>query len=123
ERRPFVSGTVQTSWLPGSGDWSPQPTWSAGVTLTWLAWDGGKSRADVHVAKANLDVAVASRDNLLVTLTSTLEADRAQIVTQRAALLASQEAVASAKEQLHLAEARYIQGLGSQIELADAQTA
>ena len=36
---------------------------------------------------------------------------------------ASTEAVTAARAQLKLAEARYTQGLGSQIELADAQTA
>ena len=39
------------------------------------------------------------------------------------ALSASNEAVTAARAQLQLAEARYAQGLGSQIELADAQTA
>jgi outer membrane protein TolC len=36
---------------------------------------------------------------------------------------ASNEAVSAALAQLKLSEARYAQGLGSQIELADAQTA
>ena len=35
----------------------------------------------------------------------------------------SNEAVRAAQEELKLAEARYAQGLGSQIELADAETA
>ena len=36
---------------------------------------------------------------------------------------ASTEAVVAARAQLQLGDARYTQGLGSQIELADAQTA
>jgi outer membrane protein TolC len=123
ERMPTLSAIAQTQWVPGTGNWSPQPSWSAGITLSWLAWDGGKSRADVHVARANLQVANATKDQLLVSMISTLESARAQIVTSRAAVQASTEAVASAREQLRLAEARYKDGLGSQIELADAQTA
>jgi len=123
ERRPFLSATASALWTPGSSDWSPQPSWAAGLTLTWLAWDGGKSRADVKVAKANEAVAVAQRDGLLVTLTSALESARAQIVSARANVQASTEAVKAAQAQLKLAEARYANGLGSQIELADAQTA
>ncbi len=123
ERRPFLSATASALWQPGTGDWEPQPTWFAGLTLTWLAWDGGKSRADVKVAKANVAVAVAERDGLLVTLTSALESARAQIVSARANVEASTEAVKAAPAQLKLAEARYTNGLGSQIELADAQTA
>jgi OMF family outer membrane factor len=123
ERRPVLAANASSLWTPGSGNWSPQPSWSAGLSLSWLAWDGGKSRADVQVATAGVDASVAQRDELLVTLTSALEAARALIVSNRANVRASTEAVTSAQAELKLAEARYAQGLGSQIELADAQTA
>lgn len=58
-----------------------------------------------------------------MSLTSALESSRAQIVANRANVDASNEAITAAQAQLKLAEARYAQGLGSQIELADAQTA
>ncbi len=123
ERRPVLSAQAQALWNPTSNDWSVEPSWAAGLTLSWFLWDGGKSRADVHVAHANYVASVAQRDELLVTLTSQLESSRAQIVAARANLQASNEAVQAAQAQLKLAEARYTQGLGSQIELADAQTA
>jgi outer membrane protein TolC len=131
ERRPVLSAFASAAYTPASGNgfdtssWTTgaQPSWQAGLTLSWLAWDGGKSRADAHVARANLAVAVAQRDELLVTLTSTLEAAREQIIANRANVQASTEAVQAAQAQLKLANGRYSQGLGSQIELADAQTA
>jgi outer membrane protein TolC len=123
ERRPVLSATARTQWEPGIDDWRPQPTWTAGLTLSWLLWDGGRSAADAKIARANMTGAVAERDALLVTLTSALEAARAEIVANRAAVDASKEAISAAQAQLKLAEARYAQGLGSQIELADAQTA
>ena len=128
ERRPVLAATAQAQWAPSIGNdtwssWYPQPTWFAGLTLSWLAWDGGKSHADVEVAEANLAASIASRDGLLVTLTSQLESSRAQIVAAKANVQASNEAVTAAQAELKLADARYAQGLGSQIELADAQTA
>ncbi|HTR53820.1 MAG TPA: TolC family protein [Kofleriaceae bacterium] len=123
ERHPTLSGTAAVSYIPQTGNWSPQPSWTAGITLAWAVWDGGKSYADQHVAHANEISAVAQRDELLLTLTSALESARAQIETNRAAVTAAQEGVTSAKFALHLAEERYKNGLGSQIELADAQTA
>jgi OMF family outer membrane factor len=131
ERHPILSAFAQGDYTafngngvdPSSFSWGPQPSWAAGLTLSWLAWDGGKSRADVHVARANEQNAVAQRDELLVQLTSTLEAARATIIASRANVQASTEAVQAAQAQLTLANARYAQGLGSQIELADAQTA
>ncbi len=123
ERRPTLSATASTQWNPATEDGSPQPSWTAGLTLSWALLDGGRSRADQRVARAGVASAIAQRDALLVTLTSQLDSARAQIVANRANVLASTEAVAAARAQLRLADARYTQGLGSQIELADAQTA
>ena len=123
ERRPVLSAQAGAQWTPDQGNWSPQPTWSASLTLSWALWDGGRSWADQRIASANVTSAIASRDALLVSLTSALESSRAQIVANRASVDASTEAVTAAQAQLKLAEARYTQGLGSQIELADAQTA
>ena len=123
ERRPTLSATASTQWSPDNTDWSPEPSWVAGLTLSWQLFDGGRSRADQRVARANVTSAQAERDALLISLTSQLELSRAQIDANRVNVQASNEAVTAARAQLKLADARYAQGLGSQIELADAQTA
>jgi outer membrane protein len=123
ERRPALGASAAVGWTPETGNWDPQPSWSAGLTLSWALWDGGRSAADVRVANANEISAEAQRDSLLVTLTSTIEQYRTQILTNKASVESSTVAVKAAQEELKLAEARYAQGLGSQIELADAETA
>jgi outer membrane protein TolC len=123
QRRPVLNATANTQWNPGEDDWSPQPSWNAGLTLSWQLYDGGRAHADVRAAQAQLASTVAERDGLLVSLTSQLEAARSQIGANRANVSASSEAVFAARAQLKLAEARYAQGLGSQIELTDAQFA
>jgi outer membrane protein len=122
-RRPTLSASARTDFSPQTGDNLPQPAWSVGLNLSWLLYDGGRTAADVRIARANRESALAQRDALLLSLTSELDSTRAQIEANRAATLASTEAVDAARAQLKLAEARYAQGLGSQIELADAQTA
>ena len=123
ERRPVLSAQANTQWGPGTGDWKPDPSWTAALTLSWQLYDGGKSAADRRVAQAAVTGAIAQRDALLVSLTSELESARSRIVANSANVIASNEAVTAARAQLKLADARYAQGLGSQIELADAQTA
>lgn len=123
QRRPTLSASASTQWSPNTSDAAPQPSWSAGLLLSWQLFDGGRAAADVRVARANRESALAQRDALLLALTSQLDSARAQIDANRAATAASNEAVESARAQLKLAEARYAQGLGSQIEIADAQTA
>jgi len=123
ERRPVLSASASTQWSPGTGNWEPEPSWSAGLSLSWTLFDGGRAAADARIARANVQGAIAQRDALLVSLTSELDSARSQIVANRANVRASTEAVTAARAQLKLADARYTQGLGSQIELADAQTA
>lgn len=122
-KRPVLSANARTDWSPQFGGNWEQPGWSAGLTLSWLVFDGGRTKADVRIARANRESALAQRDALLIDLTSQLDAARAQIEANRAGVVSSKEAVDAARAQLKLAEARYAQGLGSQIELSDAQTA
>ena len=122
-RRPTLSATASTQWSPDTSDATPEPTWSAGLVLSWQLLDGGRAKAEQRIARAGVASAQAQRDTLLVSLTSQLELARAQLDANRVNVQASAEAVTAARAQLQLAEARYTQGLGSQIELADAQTA
>jgi outer membrane protein TolC len=122
EHLPVLSASATVGWQPNTSAIN-EPSWSAGLTLSWLAFSGGKINADVRVASASLQLAVANRDALLVTITSQIDGARSQIISNRVGVQAANEAVVAARAQLHLADARYAQGLGSQIELADAQTA
>jgi outer membrane protein TolC len=122
-RRPTLSATASTQWSPDTSDATPEPSWTAGIALSWQLFDGGRAKAEQRIARANVTGAEAQRDALLVALTSQLELARSQIAANRANVAASAEAVTAARAQLQLAEARYRQGLGSQIELADAQQA
>ena len=123
ERRPTLSATAQTQWNPNSNDWTPQPSWIAGLTVSWQFLDGGRRAANRRIATASVASALAQRDALLISLQLQLESARAQIIANTANVVASTEAVAAAHAQLNLANARYKAGLGSQIELGDAQTA
>ncbi len=121
--RPVLSANASTQYNPGTGDWSPEPTWTAGLTLSWQFFDGGRSKYNARIARADATATRADRNALLVSLTAQLDSSRSQIIANGAAVTASDEAVTAARAQLQLAEARYAQGLGSQIELTDAQQA
>jgi outer membrane protein TolC len=123
ERLPSLGASGKIAWMPTQNKIDSDPQWQVNLTLSWALWDGGRAAADSRVARANVASAEAQRDTLLVTLTSALDSARSQIVANRENVRASTEAVSAARSELQLAEARYKQGLGSQIELTDAQTA
>ncbi|HWV39309.1 MAG TPA: TolC family protein [Vulgatibacter sp.] len=99
------------------------PAWKAGVTLTWQLFQGGATLAAVRQAEASVDGLRAERDALAQQVRFELEQSLAAIQSALAAREAADETLASAREQLRLAEGRYETGLGSLLELADAELA
>jgi outer membrane protein len=99
------------------------PNWAAGLALTWPVFQGGLTRSQVSQAEASLQSIDAQR--ALQELQVRLDVDSARLAVRaaKATISAADEALASAREQLHLAEQRYATGVGSIIELYDAQVA
>ena len=99
--------------------------WNAtvGVSATWLLFQGGQTRAQVAEAEANVAGEVAQLDLLRQTLRSDVDAARLAVRAAKESISAAQEALTNSKVRLTLAEQRYQVGVGSAIELGDAQVA
>jgi outer membrane protein len=99
------------------------PNWNVGLVLAWPIYQGGLTRAQVRAAEAGLQSVDAQRS--LEVLQVRLDVDTARLAVRaaKATISASDDALASARDQLHLAEGRYATGVGSIIELNDAQVA
>ncbi len=96
---------------------------TAGVTLNWQIFQGGLTRAEVREAEANVANTVAQLDLLRQQIRSDVDSARLAVRAAKASISATQEALANAKVRLQLAEQRYQVGVGSAIELGDAQVA
>ena len=114
-----TGGASESAILPAS----PSPNANIGVTLTWLLFQGGLTKATVRAAEANLTSITATRD--LTRLQIQLGVNTAQLAVRaaKATIGAADDAATSAHEQLRLAEQRYATGVGNIIELDDAQVA
>jgi outer membrane protein len=99
------------------------PNWNAGLIMTWPIFQGGLTLGQVHQAEAGLESIDAQR--ALEELQVRLDVDAARLAVRaaKATIGAAEDAVSSAREQLRLAEQRYATGVGSIIELTDAQVA
>jgi outer membrane protein len=116
-------GVAATATQSGNAIDSTTFNWTAGATLTWNLFQGGLTRAQEQEARANLESAQAQSVALRQQVRVDVEQARLAVRANKAALGAAGEALANAKEQLRLAEARYQAGAGSVIELGDAQVA
>jgi outer membrane protein len=95
----------------------------AGVSLSWNIFQGGLTRAQVNEAQANVIAALAQLDAQRLQIRSDVDAARLAVRAAKESLSATQEALTNARERLRLAEERYAVGVGSAIELGDAQVA
>jgi outer membrane protein len=95
--------------------------WNATATLTWNFFQGGLVSAQEREARATLESARAQADALRLQVGVDVEAARLAVRAALSGTVAAGEALVNAKEQLRLAERRYETGVGSAIELGDAQ--
>jgi outer membrane protein len=98
-------------------------SWSAGVSLTWNIFNGGFTSASVREADATLESLRAQEVGLRTSIRVALEQAFLAVRAAQGAVVAASEAESAAREQLRLAEGRFEAGVGSIIELGDAQVA
>jgi outer membrane protein len=97
------------------------PNWWVGALLTWPIFQGGLTQGQVAEAQANLHVINAQADTFRLQVRIDVEQAALAVRAARATLAAALLALENAEKQLQLAEARYAAGMGSVIELSDAQ--
>jgi outer membrane protein len=98
-------------------------SWEVGISLNWSIFDGGNRLARYRESKANLD---ASQQRLKATeldISREVEQARSTVVETDERILAAQAAVASAQENFRLVQGRFDAGVGTILDLTDAQLA
>lgn len=97
--------------------------WYGGLLVSFPIFQGGLTAAQVQTAEAGLDSVSAQRSVEELQVRLDVDSARLAVRAAKAAIPAADEAATSAREQLRLAEQRYATGVGSIIELNDAQVA
>jgi len=95
--------------------------WNAGATLSWNLFQGGMTSSLVREAEAGVESVRAQLASLRLQVRLDLERARFAVSSARAKLVATGEALASARERLRLSVGRYLAGSGSALEQSDAQ--
>lgn len=117
---PLVTGGAQYQW---SGATFPlEPNWNIGATVTVPLFRGGLTVAQVEAAKQN--VLALQYDENTLRQSVALEVREALVRFHEAikSIEVSRQGTEQARENLQLAEGRYETGVGSIIEVTDAQS-
>ncbi|MBI1846425.1 MAG: TolC family protein [Candidatus Rokubacteria bacterium] len=114
--------------VTGSGSYSGastelNPAWALTLSLNWTLFDGGGLIAAYRVANANFEAAKANVAASGLDISNQVEQSWSTVTEAQERIQAAQAAVASAQENFRLAQGRFDAGVGTILELTDAQLA
>lgn len=108
-------GNVQPPVTPGF-----HAQFTAALSAVWPVLDGGETAAEVDAAQASLEQAQLTLDSLKTTTELAVRQAYFNVLAAQQRASAAQRAVALAQENRRLAELRYRGGVGTSLELRDA---
>jgi multidrug efflux system outer membrane protein len=123
---PAISLTGQGGFLSASADklFSGESlVWSIGPSVSLPVFTGGRTKADVHEARAAYDEAVANYRETVLTAVKETEDSLTQIRSREKQVAAVDQAVKSARRQVELSNARYLDGASTYLPVAEAERA
>jgi len=116
---PSISGTGSY----GGSQLELNPGWSLGLAFTWNIFDGGNLIAAYDAAKAGRGAANARVKVAELTLIQNLEQAEIAVEAAQERIQAARVLIASSQENFRLAQGRFDVGVGTILELTDAQLA
>jgi outer membrane protein TolC len=116
---PDVTGAGSYGGLRTSLDES----WSATLSLTWSIFDGGNRIARHREARANVEAQQARARATELDINREVEQAIISVTEAEERIQAAQKSVESAQENFRLAQGRFDAGVGTILELTDAQLA
>jgi NodT family efflux transporter outer membrane factor (OMF) lipoprotein len=102
---------------------APSRLWSIGLSATQTLFDAGKTRANVRIATADYDAAVAAYRQTVLTAMEEVENGITGLAALGRAVTQADASVKSAEEAFDIATARYKGGVDTYLEMITAQQA
>lgn len=122
---PKVYANASNNWGGNSSDWpgDDDENWSVGVTASMNVFDSGVTWSKIHAAQENLAKAKESQRQIKDNVELEVRTDYLNLREAEKRITTTQVAVASAEEDYHIAVVRYQAGVGTNIDVMDAQEA
>jgi len=104
-----------------SADFPLEERWSVGLQLSWNLFQGGFTTNRLRETQALVETARANSESLELQVRTEVEQSHINVVEAAERIAANEKAVESARENLRLAQGRYDAGVGTILDLTDAQ--
>ena len=120
--RPSVDVAVSKSYEGDRAfDSNISRAWNAGISVSWSAFDNGVTSAGVHQAQAQLKKARSLEAQARDTLEKDVNDAYIDLKTAEENIKTTEAAVAKAAEDYELEQIRYEEGVGTNLDVMDAQ--
>ncbi len=96
--------------------------WNVGATLSFSIFDGFATKSKVDAAKARYAQSLISKDNLADQIAVSIRNDCVDLRQAEAVIVSQKDNLKDAQEALMIAEVRYDNGIGINLDVLDAQT-
>lgn len=122
---PKVYANASNNWGGNGSDWpgDDDENWSVGVTASMNVFDSGVTWSKIHAAQENLAKAKESQRQIKDNVELEVRTDYLNLREAEKRITTTKVAVASAEEDYHIAVVRYQAGVGTNIDVMDAQEA
>ena len=120
---PTLSLGTGPSWVGGSGDTINTRSNAIGLTLTLPLFSGFSTTYNVRSAQARADVAGAPRDSVRLQVALDVWTAYQSLITATQAIRTTADLLASAEQSENVALGRYKAGVGSILDVLNAQSA
>jgi outer membrane protein len=120
---PFLNASLSGQYNPSPALINEPQTGSFGLTLTVPLWDGGATRAQVEAARSDERGALVTKDQFVRGIKSEVQQAIIAVKDAYEREQALAQIVTQAREALRLANVRFRAGVGTQLDVNDAQTA
>jgi len=115
---------ASVGWLQRGSDFPPdRNTLTYGFSVEWTPFDAGLTRGRVNEARAELKQANAQLEAVRLAVVSDVSQTYLNLVTAEQGVVTAESEVANAQETLRLVDGRYQAGLGTFLDVLDAQSA
>jgi outer membrane protein TolC len=116
---PMVTGNAGYNWT--GSEYPLQSSWNIGASVNLSVFNGGLTTAQVGEAKANLENLLANEQAIRQNVTLDVRQAILNLRQATESIRVANKGLEQARENLALAEGRYQTGVGSIIEVTDAE--
>ncbi len=122
---PKISANASNSWGGDGSNWpgDDDENWAVGITASMNIFDSGVTWSKIHAAQENLAKAKETQRQVKDAVELEVRTDYLSMREAEKRISTTQVAVAQAEEDYHIAVVRYQAGVGTNIDVMDAQVA